>query len=142
MRIVKKNVYYCDYCNKKGLRSLKIHEKHCTANPDRDCRLCDNGGGKIRRIIEKYQRFFEVVVKQAEYGETITVKYLQEFTLEDIRLEIDYQCPNCILAIIRCVGLNRWYFGRKFSFNYKKELEEWWSAVNEEENRRDHYGEY
>ncbi|MCK5346673.1 MAG: hypothetical protein KAR20_24855, partial [Candidatus Heimdallarchaeota archaeon] len=56
MRVVKKNVYYCDFCKKKGLRSLKIHEKHCTANPDRECRLCDNQS--IKPIIEKYQKYF------------------------------------------------------------------------------------
>ena len=76
MKVVKKNVYYCDYCNKKGLRSLKAHEKHCTANPDRECRLCDNPS--VKEIIEKYQRLFEVVIKQVEYGESVTVKYLQK----------------------------------------------------------------
>ena len=131
MRVVKKNVYYCDYCNKKGLRSLKIHEKHCTANPDRMCRLCENPS--VKEIIEKYKRYFEIIIspsKISEFGEEVEVKYFQDFTLNDIRLEIDYQCPNCLLTIIRCVGLNRFYFEKKFEFNYKQELEDWWKMSN------------
>lgn len=138
MRIVKKNVYYCDFCNKKGLRSLKIHEKHCTANPDRECRLCENSS--VKDIIEKYKGYFKIIIKEAEYGENVRVEYSRNFTLDDIRNELDYNCPNCLLAIIRCVGLNRFYFERKFQFNYKKEMDEWWRALNIEANRIDHYG--
>lgn len=133
MKVVKKNVYYCDFCSKKGLRSLKIHERHCTANPDRVCRLC--GRESIREIIEKYKKYFRIIeIPDEEQDEgipyetgSIKVEYLKDFTLDDIRNELDYNCPNCLLAIIRCAGLNRWYFGTKFKFDYRKELKEWWS---------------
>ena len=44
MRTVLKKVYYCDFCKKKGLSASSIskHEKHCTLNPKRECRLCKN----------------------------------------------------------------------------------------------------
>lgn len=136
MRIVKRNVYYCDFCKKRGLRSLKVHEKHCTANPDRVCRLCDNIS--VKRIIEKYKTYFKIIEKDMDtFGETLGIKYSKDFTLEDIKNELDYYCPNCILTIIRCVGLNRWYFGKKFKFDYQQELNEWWRAANKERSERE-----
>lgn len=129
MKVVKKNVYYCDCCNKKSLRSLKAHEKHCTANPNRICRLCERES--IKEIIDKYKKLFIIETTPAEFGETVKVEYLVEFTLNDIRKELDENCPTCLLAIIRCVGLNRWWFKKKFNFDYQKELAEWWKISNE-----------
>ena len=144
MRIIKKNVYYCEYCNKKSLRSVIIHEKHCTANPNRICRLCE--GKSIKEIIDKYEAMFEVNnIQKVVFGGcevSLEVKYLKEFTLDDIRNELDYNCPNCLLAIIRCLGLNRWYFDKKFKFDYQKELQGWWAAVNEEAREEDERSNY
>lgn len=135
MKVKKKNVYYCDFCKKKSLRSLKEHEKHCTANPDRECRLCENRS--VKEIIDKYRKFFYVrtVRKPSSLAGfscgNIQVVYKKKFTLEEIKNELDYTCPNCILAIIRCLGLNRYYFDKKFEFDYKKALDEWWAIENE-----------
>lgn len=145
MKVKKKNVYYCDFCNRHSLSpSLGIHEKHCTANPDRECRLCDNRS--VKEIIEKYRKCFYVreVVKPFPVDDlTIQVVYKKKFTLEDIKNELDYFCPNCILAIIRCLGLNRYYFDKKFEFDYKKALDEWWAMENarlrEEDERATYY---
>ena len=41
MKIKIKKVYYCEFCNKHSLRTLVEHEKHCTANPSRVCKLCE-----------------------------------------------------------------------------------------------------
>ena len=73
----------------------------------------------------------------------LRVMFKKKFTLKDIINELDYRCPNCILAIIRALGLNRWYMKGKIEyFDYKKELEEWWESANEEaqeEEREDMY---
>lgn len=141
MRMKRKIVYYCDYCNKKSLRSLKIHEKHCTANPDRECRLCDNKS--IKPIIEKYRKYFtieeteKVILGGQEWEMVIKPIFKKEFTLKDIINELDYICPNCILAIIRCLGLNRCYMEDKFKFDYKKALDNWWRITNKEEWEKD-----
>ncbi len=141
MIVRKKNVYYCEYCKKKSLRSLKTHEKHCTANPDRECRLCDNK--PIKPIIEKYQKYFYIEkVEHVSFGiteEELRVIFLKEFTLRDLVNELDYICPNCILALIRCLGLNRWYMDKKYKFDYQKALANWWAKANEEQNRQDYY---
>ena len=140
MIVKKKNVYYCEYCKKKGLRSLKIHEKHCTANPNRECRLCDNEN--IKPIIEKYQKYFYLrelnkpaVADWDSYA--IIPVFKKKFTLRDLVNELDYTCPNCILALIRCLDLNRWWMKKKYKFNYKKALDNWWKAANAEAWERD-----
>ena len=148
MIIKKKNVYYCEYCKKKSLRSVKIHEKHCTANPDRACRLCDNK--PIKPIVKKYQKYFHIRETKSlhpisEWDEIkITPVFNKKFTLSGLINELDYECPNCILALIRCLGLNRWYMEKKYEFNYQKALANWWSVANEEQREKDfretHYG--
>ena len=42
MKTKKVNRYWCDFCNKAGLQAgaMRKHEKHCTMNPDRVCRVC------------------------------------------------------------------------------------------------------
>ena len=141
MKVIKKNVYYCDFCKKRSLRSLKEHEKHCTGNPDRSCQLCHRPDG-IRAIAEKFLAKFEIIETDAfiEFNTvidgTVKVKWIEEFTLDDVRAEIDqYEegCPNCLLAVIRYAGLNRYYFEKRFKFDYKKELDEWWDCHNEEQ---------
>ena len=123
MKVKIKKVYYCDYCKKRSLRSLANHETHCTANPNRECRLC--GRISIKKIIEKYKGYFEVsTVMNSRFGyeyEGIEVKFLKDFTLEDIRNEVRNDdgtpCPMCLLAISRNLGINRYYFDEKFKFD-------------------------
>lgn len=147
MKVIKKNVYYCDFCKKKSLRSVKIHEKHCTANPDRECRLCDNK--PIKSIVEKYQKYFYIRKTKnfshiADWDEIkITPVFKKEFTLRDLVNELDYICPNCILALIRCLDLNRYWMDKKYTFDYKKALANWWAVENKkayEEAERETYG--
>lgn len=44
MRVKKVNRYYCDFCKKSNCskHAMELHEKHCTMNPDRQCRLCND----------------------------------------------------------------------------------------------------
>jgi len=44
MKVKLKDVYYCDYCGKHTLTKLSManHESHCTLNPNRICRVCNN----------------------------------------------------------------------------------------------------
>ena len=136
MKVKIKKVYYCDFCKKRALRSLAQHERHCTGNPDRECRLCENRD--IKEIIRKYREFFIIAETNTlqEWPEKPIFK--KEFTLQNIIDELDYRCPNCILTIIRALGLNHWYFDKKFDFHYKKELEDWWKINNEEAYREDY----
>ena len=134
MKIVKKNVYYCDFCKKKGLRSLKKHEANCTGNPNRNCGIC--GRTDISDLIQKYSNRYTGMDGTADdNGE---IKWTNgAIKIEDIQDDVE-GCPACTLAILRLCDLNHWYVrdaGLKFDF--KSALEEWW-----EEENAEHIGDY
>ena len=134
MKTIKKNVYYCEFCGKHSLSpSLKIHENHCTANPNRSCRMCENGND-TKAIIDKYEKYFYTRKMPARHlwqDDVIQVVCRKKFTLEDLKNELDPLCPNCLLNLIRCLGLNRHYFNGAFKIDYKDMLNEWWAGENE-----------
>jgi hypothetical protein len=70
MRTKKVNRYWCDFCNKAGLSagSMAKHEKHCTLNPDRSCRVCTiiNGGYKVGA--EEMARLVAILPDSAAYN--------------------------------------------------------------------------
>lgn len=136
MKVVKKNVYYCDHCKKKGLSATHIrsHEMHCTNNPNRHCKLC--GTTSIADLIQQFRARFtltkHVVVKSLDIDFTedyreYDVNWVDKpVTLDEIREAVG-NCPNCIFAILRQVGFNRHYFDlEKFDYlgELKAELEE------------------
>ena len=121
VKIKTKKVYYCDFCKKHGLKTIAIHEKHCTANPNRECRLC----GRKEPITD------------------IVKKYLEQTAtplLDDIKNEFDYHCPACVLSIIRQAELNTFKNGKGVEFNYEEEMKKWWDEKNREEMDRETYG--
>lgn len=52
MYAVTKKVYYCSYCRKYKLtpQAIKVHELHCTLNPERACRVCATGGRVAKAV--------------------------------------------------------------------------------------------
>ena len=138
MQTIKKNVYYCDFCGKHNLSASSIskHEKHCTANPNRECRLCE--GREIASFIEGLKKRFKIIeIPDNEYPDLVNqeIKWKGEkITLDEI-LDYTEGCPNCTLAILRQTKLNYQIFG--FNYNYQKELAEWWKEIANEEWERE-----
>ena len=156
MKTVKKNVYYCDFCKKRTLSasSMSVHEKHCTANPDRKCRMCDDYSGVRERVDELKKRFKLHESKLSYPDETyfqetiIAVEWIGEpITMQEIR-DLSDNCPNCMFAIIRQTGLNRYYFAtnngaeNQFHFNYKKEMIETMRQKNNELTEKERFNYY
>ena len=76
MKTVKKNVYYCDFCGKRSLAALHMHnhEDGCTMNPNRKCGLCD--GRDIVMFIEQLKSRFEIKeIELNDCGNTLEVVY-------------------------------------------------------------------
>lgn len=129
MKSVVKNVYYCDYCNKHYFSKYwaQQHEMHCTANPNRECKMCDlNGSHNI--IPELLDKFYEHVKEKGT---------LPLFTT--IVKETD-NCPNCILTILRQFNKDPRFaniheehddFGYA-RWSYSEELKAFWRQYNEE----------
>lgn len=140
MKIIKKNVYYCEHCKKKGLSASAMtkHERGCTANPKRECRMCD--GNDIPEIVSMLKTRFELEVKKLrehdwghEYEETVVNWKGDVIKVDEVRNLVD-GCPTCMLAVIRQTGLNRYWHKEFGEFDFKKEMQ--WAVS--EKNKSHH----
>ena len=120
MRKVKRWRYYCDFCKKSGASEyhMRNHEKHCTSNPNRECRICN-------KLEEVQQPLVELTRAYKDGG------------LKELRA-IAGDCPMCILTTLKaCINLNDWT-GEPWdenpwenSFDFKKELDAFWQSYND-----------
>jgi hypothetical protein len=139
MKIIVKKVYYCDFCKKHGLSagSMKKHEIHCTANPNRICKLCNNTWDyqqiadefRKRYTIDEFMKFNGILGR----GTYEKINWINDnpVTIQEIMDKVD-GCPICTLTLIRLSGFTHPLFIGDLVFDYKKELQQWW---NEENNR-------
>lgn len=118
--------YYCEFCGKSSGSGghMSSHEKHCTANPNRKCRMCGRIG--IEGLIE-------------------TLGDGSEREVGELR-KVANGCPACMLAAIRqsklqC-GWDEEGGGFSVPFRYSEEKARFWAERNEKEIKRDfaYYG--
>ncbi len=112
-RLVKR--HWCDHCNKAGLqeRAMVLHEKHCTLNPDRDCRVCGLIGASMKvgaaRMAELVALLPKYVPYEGDSWGNATPAYIAfcdslTAAMPALRKETD-NCPACIMAAIRQAGI-------------------------------------
>lgn len=119
--------YYCDFCKKSGGSKFHLlnHEKHCTGNPDRECRMCvELNGGQVSTLKE--------LISALGSGGEDGLKRLEEAA---------EGCPMCMLAALKQSKINEiddetgepknpgFIF-----FDYHKARNEAFDAINEEKN--------
>lgn len=125
--------YYCDYCERSSdsASHMARHEKHCTMNPERQCRVCG--------FLELHQKPMIVlrgcfpiktdVMVQDEFGYTVT--YLGSLKIGEgltkLR-ELTENCPACILATIRQSGIP---VPAVEGFDFMAEMAAAWTSFNE-----------
>lgn len=103
--------YYCEFCKKSGCSAshIKTHERHCTCNPDRECRMCE----EVRSAPRDYH--------------TLIAQFKNNTDLDWLRREVD-GCPSCMLTVIRQAAdpkdPDTQFWGE---FNYKEEQADWWT---------------
>lgn len=115
--------YKCDFCKKVGYSSfhMKRHETGCTANKDRVCRMPIHNGEAPRLSLE--QLMANLVLSKPDFG------------MAELR-EDSHNCPACILAAIRCSGIQKHDYdeegsvGIDLKFNFKEELAAMWNDIN------------
>lgn len=130
--------YTCDFCGKKGYSSghMRSHETHCTANPDRKCR--------IHRYVDLR------TTNPGPLQVSVLVAHLREHWKDEDHgvaalRELAEGCPCCMLAACRQSGASKgipqdeegpgsppWIDTKHFDF--KKEIAELWQRVNEKVN--------
>lgn len=133
MKTIKKNVYYCDYCKKRGLSAsaMTIHEAHCTYNPNRRCRMCLRQP-YLHDYIESLKKRF---ILERDHLDNYVVKWIgKEITLEEIRVFVD-NCPACTLAVLSQTKLSYSVF--KFNYEYQDDKNKWWSDKNSNDLERE-----
>lgn len=106
MKTKKVNRYYCDFCKKANCckSAMILHEKHCTANPARECRMC------------KTPRDISFLI-----GLLLDAKTTDDDGMTVLRVACN--CPACILAVLRQSKL-----AGIVTFDYKEEAKAWWDA--------------
>lgn len=119
MRQAKVWRYWCDHCGKGGCgkgAAIK-HEKHCTLNPLRSCRVCGVGPGRMLS------------------AKTLV---LGGCSVAELREAVE-GCPACMLAAVRQARGRRGRYNQEDgenwpaeNFDYKTESAEWWKTVNVE----------
>jgi len=113
--------YYCEFCKKSGCSGghLSSHEKSCTNNPDRVCKMCNAAGLNQKSIAE--------LIKTLGLGDKAGVDALREAT---------DGCPACMLSAIRQSGLqipdNENGPGFSVDFIFSQEKDTFWGAINQE----------
>ena len=125
--------YSCDYCKKSNCSAsaMSLHEKHCTMNPGRDCRMCNHG--------DCYQEDMITLIFAVREG-------------LDILREVASGCPACMLAAIRQARkyfevekndfdgfsyINDYMSEDIHQFNYKEEKASFWGDINDAEAEAD-----
>ena len=124
MKIIRKNVYYCEFCKKKGMSSyhMKRHEKHCTSNINRWCKMCDGNEPVYIQLVTKYKAQMEMEIEKMEFGESW--KLIRKPKLQDIFDDCE-GCPACVLTILRACSLCGYEWDMKFV--WKTERDKWWT---------------
>ena len=134
MKIRTVKQYCCDFCGKKKytVSAMIKHEKHCTKNINRVCRMCDILGtaNDIKELI--------AMIPMPVFTDD---RNINGFIIDEIKNQKELNesfekmkekagnCPACILAVIRNIG-----HYHVFEYDYKKEVEKFWNDENE--NRR------
>jgi len=134
--------YYCEHCKKSGGSAyhLREHEKHCTGNPERECRVCqmdradvDRGEGEQRPMAELLAVLPEPKALWWDPGSKLYRNYGQyekwkaeqlADAMERLR-ELTQNCPACIFAALRQKGFHTSEAG----FDYKAEMDEIWKEI-------------
>ncbi|MGD9157172.1 MAG: hypothetical protein PVG39_02075 [Desulfobacteraceae bacterium] len=110
---------------------MENHEKHCTNNPNRECRMCYlNGYSKPPKTMEELFEIIDNHIKTVQIkmgGATVCCpKWDSKEIIKSLDEAVD-GCPACILAALR--QYKRSDIWVEYDFEAKKK--EFWEIVNE-----------
>lgn len=130
--MIKKQVwrYWCEFCGKGSCSGghISSHEKACTANPGRVCRMHAHCESPQRPIVE-------LVASLDLKRPNCNIDALRE---------IADGCPACMLAAIRQSGIFKWDGDPESQppsndWNFKTELKNFWDTINYAKEQRGYY---
>jgi len=136
MKIRKKNVYYCDFCKKHSLVPLLKHERACTLNPGRTCRMCEETRSNYQQTAQKIYDQTIKTMNEMDGDRPFTIEVKSVDLMDPVEA-----CPACALTILRLVHkliaerLEDWTIHLVTDFDYAKEKTAWWNDRNAEREK-------
>jgi hypothetical protein len=132
MKIKRVNRYYCDFCKKSGCSkaAMQKHEKHCTMNPDRICRMCllleleQQPMSNLLALLPNPKDFEGA--DEAAWTDASPLAKAVNASMKSLR-DATGGCPMCILSTLRQSGIP---VPMASSFNFKQECDEIWAEQN------------
>ncbi len=133
MRQVKRWRYYCDHCRKAGGSKghMARHESGCTANPQRQCRICAQAGFTPKPLAELIELCRSISTWHCASEDGPEYGSLSDDKLPVLR-EAAGGCPVCTFAAMRQAGC----FAQ--NFNLKAELAPVWEEINHRQLAREY----
>lgn len=122
MRSKKVTRHWCDHCNKGSLQkhSMAVHERHCTMNPARACRVCGILGGPVVSDPEALRALIAILpndVTPASFGDELN-DYVERANAAIPKLrEAAGDCPACMLAALRQAKIPAGMVHESFDFS-------------------------
>ena len=126
----KVNRYYCEFCKKSNCSASSIsrHEKSCTLNPDRICRMCTKLGLDQSEMSDLLKILPTPVLTEDDIGLLTLINGKEiESAIEKLR-SVTENCPVCIFATIRQMGIP---VPAIKSFNFTEECKSAWACLND-----------
>ena len=119
--------YYCEFCGKANCSkpSIEQHEKHCTMNPNRHCRMCEITH-RVQVPIEEMKAVLPAGPDPSDPEGCSQPQHL-DTSIKKLR-EITGNCPACMLAALRQNGLAGWWGDH---FDVKNEFARGYVEVSE-----------
>jgi len=148
--------YYCEHCGKGGGSAghMRRHERTCTANPDRECEMCQHtelGHHEIpmAELVAmlptksdfaeiQYHEWYDIGGLPVDLEVNVTSRLAYPGLEEAVKQVMDAlreavgNCPACILAALRQADLCDQISSE--TFDYKREKKDLWDNVNDAES--------
>jgi hypothetical protein len=134
--------YWCDFCKKAGGSAfhMKNHEKHCTLNPDRECKVCLMINDTSKPI--PMSELLEILPDPSNYNKEYSEeghRSLYALTLVALPILRDKvnNCPACIMAALRQKKIP---VPMVEEFSFKEEMKSIFADINEERRYNYYWG--
>ena len=134
MKIKKVLQYTCDFCGKKKYTksSAVLHEKHCTSNPNRECRMCIYSSGARGNLSELIKLLPDISNRKSFQDNTDLISDLKTIYIPKLQ-EASDNCPACIWAALKQSGIAKFLTGQmKEIYDFRKEMQEIFNEMREE----------
>lgn len=140
------NRYYCDFCRKANCcaPSIARHERGCTNNPARVCKMCEAAELKQASIEDLIAAANADLAPLLEEFDALAGEGWSQFeellerkvAITKLR-EVANNCPACILAGIRQAKTDHTH---QFDFHWQTEHAAFWKKLNAESQLEEIHG--